>query len=259
MKNTDCITLNEAMSNNTLEKEFPNLPGGCESDQHSLNLGSPCADSPASRGANISERDYCPDKINVALLGTSNCRYVNIPSDADLTIDVSSVIVGGLKIKGANSKLCTVEPEKLKSLHAVVLHVGSTDFQVNSQEEFDGKYMEYVEEVVAISGKCPKATILMSSIPPRKGDLNSRINRQIRLFNAKLLALAQNEPNLVHIDNDAHLTESGQTVNYMYKVHDENNIHLNKRGKQSLANQFQKAIKDAHYRNKLDAEFDIVV
>ena len=50
-----------------------------------------------------------------------------------------------------------------------------------------------------------------------------------------------------------------KALNYMYKVHDENNIHLNKRGKQSLANQFQKAIKDAHYRNKLDAEFDIVV
>ena len=55
------------------------------------------------------------------------------------------------------------------------------------------------------------------------------------------------------------MTESGQTLNYMYKVHDENNIHLNKRGKQSLEKQSKKAIKDAHYRNKLDAEFDIVV
>ena len=45
----------------------------------------------------------------------------------------------------------------------------------------------------------------------------------------------------------------------MYKVHDENNIHLNKRGKQILANQFKKAIKDAHYRNKLYAAFYIVV
>ena len=99
----------------------------------------------------------------------------------------------------------------------------------------------------------------MSSIPHRKGDLSSRINRQIRLFSAKLLALAQNEPNLVYIDNDAHLTESGQTLNYMYKVHDENNIHLNKCGKQILANQFKKAIKDAHYRNKLYAAFYIVV
>ena len=116
------------MSNNTLDKKFPNLPGGCESDQHSLNLGSPCAYSTACRAANISERDYCPDKINVALLGKSNCRYVNITSDADLTIDVSIVIVGGLKIKGANSKLYKVKPEKLKSIQAVVLHVGSTDF-----------------------------------------------------------------------------------------------------------------------------------
>ena len=45
----------------------------------------------------------------------------------------------------------------------------------------------------------------------------------------------------------------------MCKAHDENNIHLNRHGKQSLNNQFKKAIKDAHYRNKLDAEFDIVV
>ena len=198
------------MSNNTLDKEFPNLPGGCESDQQSLNLGSLCADSPAaSRSANISERDFSIEKINVALLGASNCRYVNIPSDADLTLDVPSVIVGGWKSKvfTANCVKLNLKAEEHTG-HLIVLHVGSTDFQVNFQEEFSREYMEYVEKIVAISGKCPKATISMSSIPPKKGDLNNRTNRQIRLLNAKRLDLAENEPNLVFIDNDAHLTEN---------------------------------------------------
>ena len=84
----------------------------------------------------------------------------------------------------------------------------------------------------------PKPLFWCQASHLEKGVLNSRINHQIRLFNAKLLALAQNEPNLIYIDNGAHFTESGQTWNYMYKVHGENNIHLNKRDKQSLANQF---------------------
>ena len=47
------------------------------------------------------------------------------------------------------SKLCQVVSKKLRSIYVIMLNVGSADFRANFQEGFNGKYMEYIDEIIA--------------------------------------------------------------------------------------------------------------
>ena len=72
--------------------------------------------------------------------------------------------------------------------------------------------MKYVEALTEVSIRCPNAGIFISSIPPRKGLLDSDLNVQISMFNQKLKGLAESEPNVTYVDNYAYLSDDIKTI-----------------------------------------------
>ena len=105
--------------------------------------------------------------IKCLLVGSSNCRGLVIPGDDHLEIQLTSRIAGGLKIKDVTSKLNSIPSAEMNEYWAVILHVGSTDFPVSSEKDFDTHYMEYVESLSELSTMCPKSAVLISSVLPR--------------------------------------------------------------------------------------------
>ena len=190
-------------------------------------------DSPDTRHSN--EKTDCKTSVKCLLVGSSNCRGLVIPGDDDLGIQQTSRIIGGLKIKDSASKLHDIPNSELNEFQAVVLHVGSTDFPVNTEKDFETHYMEYVENLSEISTMCPKSVILVSSVLPRNERYGSKTNRKIRLFNDKLKALTENESNLVYVDHSSYLVEGDQIQTSLYRKNDSENIHLNTLGREKLA------------------------
>ena len=78
------------------------------------------------------------------------------------------------KIKDAATKLNDIPNDEVGKFQAVILHVGSTDFPVSSEKDFDNLYMEYVEIMSDISTKCSKAAVLISSVLPRNDQLGTK-------------------------------------------------------------------------------------
>ena len=219
-------------------------------------LGSPCVDSPDARDPEEKQQ-----KVNIKclLVGSSNCRGLVIPGDDDLEIQLTSRITGGLKIKDATSKLNSIPSAEMNEYQAVILHVGSTDFPVSSEKDFDTHYMEYVESLSELSTMCPKSAVLISSVLPRNDNFGSKTNRQIRFFNDRLKTLARDESNLVFVDNSSYLVEGDQVQSSFYRKNDADKIHLNTSGREGLARMLQMSLKETVYRCKLENEWQIHV
>ena len=235
-----------------VQQESQTSPAENEQD---MDLGPPCVDSPDIR-------QFDPDSmktptVKCLILGSSNCRNLAIPSDDDLEIQVERRTVGGLKIKGAYQELDDIPAEEQQKFRAVVLHVGSTDFPVETEKDFESCYKQYLENLSKISTLCPKAVILMSGILPRNDLLDTETNQQILRFNHKLKVLADEEPILIYVDNHSRFADGDQVISSMYKSSDKNKIHLNSKGKKRLAEMFQKTLKEAVYRDKLADEWHI--
>ena len=223
-------------------------------------LGSPCLDSPETRDFSLEAPEHHSNpSVKCLLLGSSNCRNLEIPGDDDLRIQTGSHVTGGLKIKDVTKKLGNMSSDELKNAQAVILHVGSTDFPVRSEDDFNNHYMQYVENLSEISTSCPKATILISSILPHKGKPESRTNKQIRLFNQKLIELAETETNLIYVDSYSCLTDGDQVLTSLYSDNDADKIHLNATGKARVAEGFRSVLKEVVYRGKLENEWQIAV
>ena len=227
------------------------------SDEPVQDLGPPCADSPEVRDS----QDKAEIKSNVKclLLGSSNCRGLVIPSDDNLEIQATNYVTDGLKINDAATKLNDIPNDELGKFQAVILHVGSTDFPVSSEKDFDNLCMEYVETLSDISTKCSKAAVVISSVLPRNDQLGTKTNRQISLFYDRLKALADEETHLIFIDNDSYLVDGDHTQSSFFRKNDVGNIHLNTSGKMRLGEILKSALKEVVYRSKLKNEFEIRV
>ena len=139
----------------------------------------------------------------------------------------------------------------------MVLHVGSTDFAVASEKDFETHYMEYVENMTDLLTRYPKAEILISSVLPRNESLSTKSNRQIRLFNNKLITLAEGEAYITFVDNWSYLADGDQVQSSFHRKNDR--IHLNTCGKARLAEMLLRALRETVYRNKLENEWQIHV
>lgn len=126
---------------------------------------------------------------------------------------------------------------------------------IQSEKEMDANYRDYVETLSDVLTRCPRATLHISSIPPRTGKLTSKVNKQIALFNAKLRDLAEEEPNVNYINNDIHLTDGCETLGHLYKENDPSHIHLRPEGKERLSANFHSCLKESVYREKLEEEW----
>ena len=219
------------------------------------NLGPACEDSPEPR---VIDNVLTHNKMDMILIGSSNCRDIQIRGDEDLEINTHPLIQGGLLINEAHEKLDELDTAVCETADAVVFHVGSCDFSMESMDELETTYSDYVQMLTTVSKRCPRAMRLISSIPPRLEPLSSETNSQIKTFNAKLQQLAQNVPNVLYIDNDACLTDAGQVSLSLYKDNDVSNIHLNGEGKRVLAGNMQDYLKDAYYKMKLASDYQIL-
>ena len=218
-------------------------------------LGPPCADSPEVREPH--DKSETKSNVKCLLLGSSNRRGLVIHGDDDLQTQATSYVTGGFKIKDAATKLNDIQTDELNEYQAVILHVGTTDFPVSSEKDFDNHYMQYVENLSDISTKCPKAAVLISSVLPTNEQLGTKTNRQIRLFIGKLKALAEEKANLIFVDNDSYLADGDQIQSSFYRKNDK--IHLSTSGKIRLAEMLKSTLKEVVYRIKLENEFEVCV
>ena len=118
--------------------------------------------------------------VKCVVLGTSNCHELPLRGDDAVALSVDLVVQGGLKISDGSNKLSgDIAPAQLLEKTAAIIHLGAPEFPVDSNDEIDRLFAQYVDLCVDVGLKCPNARIFVSSIPPRKGALRAKINRDI--------------------------------------------------------------------------------
>ena len=98
--------------------------------------------------------------------------------------------------------------------------------------------------------------VYISSIPPRRGDLTVKVNRDIRRLNRKLEVLSKAEHGLSFVNNWVFLTDEKTTLPGIYSSKPEDDIHLESDGKQRIACAILDSLKNDCYRAEADAEGD---
>ena len=196
---------------------------------------------------------FTKGSVNCVVLGTSNCHELPLNGDDAVELKVDLVVQGGLKISEASDKLSSdVPPTQLLEKNAVILHVGAPDFPVENNSEIDRLYASYVDLAVDVGLKCPNARIFISSIPPRKGSLKSRINRDIRRMNTNLRKLGNDDQRMTYVNNDRFLTDGSDTLPGLYDDRESDDIHLSLQGKVQLANYLFDFIKNDFYQARVN-------
>ena len=162
---------------------------------------------------------------------------------------------------------CELDPENVS---VAAIHVGTCSWKAGGSlyvQSAQSVYYEYVDALNAVSTKYPKAEIVISSILPRvegKGSMKKQkkaheINREVNQLNMMLKELSQKEPNIMYINNDEGFKLEGEAYIEAFNENDVTGVHLSKLGKTMLADNLRAAISEAHYKNSLSVEWDIVV
>ena len=202
--------------------------------------------------------------VSCAVLGASNCVGLPLKGDDAVDLNIEYAVQGGLKIEESSSKLSSdISPHNLLEKKAVIINVGSTNFPLTQEESVEGLYAAYTDLVMDVGLKCPNARIFISSIPPRKGSLTAKINRDIKRLNNKLKEMAEGEgeqPKMItFVNNDAFLTDGQVTIADLYDPRNSDDIHLSPKGKSQLANYLFDHIKNDIYREKLASDWSLNV
>ena len=194
-------------------------------------------------------------KLNVVLIGGSNCRHMLLESDDQLQIETTSLIEGGLKIKNAAEKLEELNAEQKKDIGTVVIHVGACDFPAKDDNVVDTHYREYVELMNGVVTAVPHANILVSSVLPRAGagKEKEKMNMQIEAFNAMVENLAFNSmiENVNFCDNSVHFKSEQGVIPALYGDVETFGLHINNEGKKRLAASIVDKMKEIYFSQKL--------
>lgn len=196
--------------------------------------------------------------VNAMLLGDSNSRGLPIKSDDELNIELLSCWEGGLQINDAQVKIEGLpDGIGLTDKQVVITNVGSCNFPVSTDGDIERLYMEYIELLGSVNRKCPNARVYISSIPPRRGYLNCKVNIQIATLNARLESLATSDEGMTFINNDVFLTDGRATLHGLYSEKPEDDIHLSPEGQLRVACAIVDHVKNDKYRaiiSKAEAE-----
>ena len=195
--------------------------------------------------------DIHDHKMEVLLIGGSNCRDVILEGDDQIILKTTSLIEGGLKIAQAAEKLEEINDEKKKDSGAVVVHVGPCDFTAKYEGGVVEHYTHYVELLNDVASAIPHANIVVFSVLPRAGSEKEKINDQIHLFNLKIKELAEQEINIQFCDNTVHFNIEQGVVSTLYRDAETVGLHINVDGKKRLASAITKAIKEMYFAKKL--------
>ena len=137
----------------------------------------------------LNEKGKC-----VLVFGDSNCRDVM----TDVPFNVERQVMGGETLLGE----CTVPKA---NIFAVVLQVGTCDFDPTHTNNVESIYVDYIECIHNIVAQYPGADILIWSILPRapKGRRScDKLNAEITELNKKLCMIENEVTNITFVDND---------------------------------------------------------
>ena len=190
-------------------------------------------------------------KLEVLLVGGSNCRDLILEGDDQIVLKTTSLIEGGLKIEQAAEKLEELTDDQKKDIGTVVVHVGSCDFPAKDDGEVDNHYTQYVELMNDVASAIPHANIVVSSVLPRAGSEKEEMNKQIELFNSKIRELAEQEINFHFCDNTVHFNTEQGVVSTLYRDVETFGLHINGDGKKRLASAITEALKEIYFAEKL--------
>lgn len=195
----------------------------------------------------------------VAFFTDNNCKEMELTGDDILHLNTTMLSdKKGLKIQMAGGMLENMSHERKNDLNVAVLHVGAKNFPTKTEQDFEDMcqvYQTFVEEVIK---ECPKASIVISSVPPRAGDdpYKEAINSCIGKFNQKICSF--NELNdiyksrLHYLDNDVHLKDSDmKVITGLYIDPDGEGDELNDEGHNRVKSGMIDAIKSVFYQDKL--------
>ena len=231
-----------------------------------------CADEDA--GENIEgdgeQDEYGTDGKYVLLIGDSNCRDVLL----DPPFKVDRQVISGTAIFDIDN-LITESTVPAKQVSAVIIHVGTCDFDPTKKNPVDAMYLEYVECVNGITDMYSNADVVISSIlprAPRKDCTYSQLNTEImlmnriltvimmwiRLENNKLCKLESDASHIMFIDNYCKFMNNDDVRQELYKAHDKTGVHVNSRGAETLTQTFLRGLREAHFKRKLQQEYDVV-
>ena len=192
-------------------------------------------------------------KLEVLLIGESNCRHMALKSDDQLELKTTFLIEGGLKIAQAAEKLEEMNEEKKRDIGAVVVHVGSCDFPAKDEKEMGTHYDNYVELLNKVVTAVPHANIVISSVLPRAGTGKDEMNSQIQTFNSKIedLAVHAQGINALFCDNSVHFQSEEGVLTSLYRDVETSGLHINTEGKDMLAASIVVSLKEMFFSEKL--------
>ena len=203
------------------------------------NTGSPSAESIIDQAVlNIQESQETP-VVKAVLIGDSNTNELplgGVHSDDSMVLDITKHARGGLKVGGAHTMFADLPGDiNLGQIPAVITHVGACDFPIEDDGDIDKLYCEYVEFLGTINRRCVNARVFISGIPPRRGYLNCKVNRDIATMNAKLEGLANTDDGLSFINSMVFLADDNATIDGLYSTRPTDDIHLSTEGKSRIA------------------------
>lgn len=201
------------------------------------------------------------DKPWALVIGDSNTGGLDLMDDS-MPLNVSLDAAGGTQLKDVEARLenCELEPQTVRM---VVLHVGACEWASKGEglvTSGDQIYKDYVEVLNIISTKFMQAELVLSSVPPRspQGKNKNRIhniNAEIAVLNKKLHELADNEENVIYIDNDNGLKANNEVCKSLYR----DIIHLNDDGRMILADNIKSGMREGYGKNALRVEWDVAL
>lgn len=236
---------------------------GCPDSEHEID-GSDNSIEVDSNGWSDSEREMsdsgpeCEDAINeiteslqatgkyVMIIGDSNCRNImdNVPFHTD------KQAMGGTAIFDVDT---VIQESQIPAdrVAAVILHVGTCDFDPARPNNVNMIYTEYVDCVHNIQSKYHEADIIISSVlprAPRVGRSNKRVNNEIQELNQKLRFLEKEVTNIMYADHGSLFIEDGMVKQSLYRQADKTGVHINEKGVQVLGDNLVKALVEIHFK-----------
>ena len=150
-----------------------------------------------------------------------------------------------------SNRLEPVSPSIRDHTNYVVCHVGNCDLPVETEDELDTLITQFELELNYIFTLCPKAEVMISSIPPRFGENREGINEQISKLNEKLKEVASEVDKAWFVNNHSVFhNDAGEVEIGLYKTFDEYGIHLNEDGLEALATKIMKEISFVYFTGK---------
>ena len=207
--------------------------------------------------------------VNVVAFGGSNCGHLEefLKGDDEISIRPRVLHEGGLKVAGVTQKIDEIgDDEAKRDLKYIAMHVGSANFPYNENEDQELMVGQYLAQLYELDTRCPKAEIVVCSIPLRMehypSTVQKQINSQINGFNIKLREMADKIGRVHYCNTVPYLTDKEGPCPELYRKpeFDPNGIHLNDIGKMQLAKaiteEFKRIIQHQAVKQKENKEVE---